>query len=55
VRAAGERPCEKQDEDDAPDAAQADNVAHIALRGAPTVKVGFLDGLKARVKNLFGK
>ncbi|MDQ1474079.1 MAG: hypothetical protein QOJ99_5559 [Bryobacterales bacterium] len=56
VRAAGERPCEKpQDENDAPDDATTDNSAHITLHSAPPPKVGFLGGLKARVKGLFGK
>jgi hypothetical protein len=55
VRAAGERPCEKQADDEAPNATQADPLAHIPLHSAPAAKVGLVDGLKARVRKLFGK
>jgi hypothetical protein len=54
VKLAGERPCEKQDDDDDQNADGSDDVAHIAVRGVPA-KPGVLEGLKARVMGLFGK
>ena len=54
VRPAGERPCEKQDEDENAESVPPGDVAHIALHGTAP-KTGFLDGLKARVTGLFRK
>jgi hypothetical protein len=54
VRSAGERPCERQDDDDTPESGQPGDAPHIDLH-SPATKTGFLDGLKSRVMRLFGK
>jgi hypothetical protein len=50
VHATGERPCEVPAGDDD----ELQDSAHIAIHEAPA-KTGFVEGVKARVKGLFGK
>jgi hypothetical protein len=52
VRSAGEKPCEKAFEaEQGPD----DEAAHIELHDAASPKLGFVAGLMAKVKAMFGK